>query len=382
MNDYICYENKELTMIKHNYKYKIALIGFRLSGGGSDKVMATLSIFFEKYGIEIHNIIVLDEVSYPYSGKLVNLGLLKNKKNGFINKFKRLNALRNYLNENNFDYIIDFRFRTKIIQELILARFIYNTKTIFTVHSFLIDHYMPNNSWLTRLMYNHCYANVAIVKQMKELIMSRHNLKNVVTIANPINLDEVNDKCNEEIDINFEFIIAIGQFENTIKQFDKLILSYSNSVLPQREIHLVILGNGDAETLKKVAVDGNVEDFVHLLGYQNNPFKYLKKAQFLVLSSKNEGFANVLVEALACETPVVAFDCPCGPSSIIIDQVNGILVENQNLNKLTEAINLMVLNEKLYRYCKQNTLESIKPFLLDNIGNQWLDLLDISKIRN
>lgn len=365
-------------MIKQNYKYKIALIGYRLSGGGSDKVMATLSIFFEKYEIKVHNIIVLDEVSYPYSGKIVNLGLLKNERNGLINKYKRLITLRSYLRENDFDFIIDFRFRTKIIQELILARFIYNTKTIFTVHSFLIDHYMPNNSWLTRLMYNNCYANVAIVEQMKELIVSKHNLKNVVTIANPINLEEVNDKCNEEIEINFDYIIAVGQYENAIKQFDKLILSYANSILPQREIHLVILGNGDAETLKKAAIDGKVENFVHLLGYQNNPFKYLKKAQFLVLSSKNEGFANVLVEALACETPVVAFDCLCGPSTIIIDKVNGILVENQNLNKLTEAINLMVLDEKLYRYCKQNTLESIKPFLLDKIGKQWLDLLNIS----
>lgn len=365
-------------MIKQNYKYKIALIGYRLSGGGSDKVMATLSIFFEKNQIEVHNIIVLDEVFYPYSGELINLGTLKNKSNGLLNKFKRLSVLRNYLKKNNFDYIIDFRFRTKIIQELILARFIYNTKTIFTVHSYLIDHYMPNNSWLTRLMYNHCFANVAIVDQMKELILREHNLKNVVTIANPINFDEVNDKFNEEIDVNFDYIIAIGQYENAIKQFDKLILSYSDSILPQKDIHLVILGNGNAEALKKVAEDSNVKDFVHLLGYQNNPFKYLKKAEFLVLSSKNEGFANVLVESLACETPVVAFDCPCGPSSIIIDKVNGILVENQNLGKLTESINLMVSDEKLYRYCKQNAIESIMKFSLDEIGKQWLDLMKIS----
>lgn len=366
-------------MIKQNYKHKIALIGYRLSGGGSDKVMATLSIFFENKGIEVHNIIVIDEVSYPYSGKLINLGMLKNESNGLINKFKRLSALRNYLNANDFDFIIDFRFRTKIIQELILARFIYNTKTIFTVHSYLIDHYMPNNSWLTRLMYNHCFANVAIVEPMKELIVNKHNLKNVVTIANPVNLDEVNSNSDEEIDIDFDYIIAIGQYENSIKQFDKLILSYANSNLPQKKIHLLILGNGTKELLKKVAVKNNVEQLVHLLGYQINPFKYLKRAKFLVLSSKNEGFANVLVEALACETPVIAFDCPCGPDTIIIDKVNGILVENQNLSKLTEAINLMILDDKLYSFCKHNALESIKPFLLDTIGNEWLKLLNIKE---
>lgn len=365
-------------MIKQNYKYKIALIGFRLSGGGSDKVMATLSIFFEKQGIEVHNIIVVDQVSYPYAGKLVNLGTLKNESNGLINKIKRLKALHSYLKANDFDFIIDFRFRTKIIQELILARLVYNTKTIFTVHSFLIDHYMPNNSWLTRLMYNHCYANVAIVDQMKELIVGKHLLKNVVTIANPVNLEEVNNSKNKKIDLDFEYIIAIGQYENPIKQFDKLIVSYAKSILPQKKLHLVILGNGDQEPLQKVALDSKVGDLVHFLGYQNNPFKFLKNAKFLVLSSKNEGFANVLVESLACETPVIAFDCPCGPSTIIKNKVNGILVENQNWEQLTAAINTMTLDEKLYQFCKMNSVESINPFLLENIGLQWLNLMKIN----
>lgn len=365
-------------MILTNKKYKIALIGYRLSGGGSDKVMATLSIFFEKRGIEIHNIIVLDEVSYLYSGKLVNLGLLKNKSNGLINKFRRLKVLRNYLNENNFDYIIDFRFRRKIIQELILSRFIYNTKTIFTVHSFLIDHYMPNNSWLTRLMYSHCFANVAITKQMNELIVEKHQLKNLVTIFNPVNTEEINLKSIEEINLDFDYIIAIGQYESSIKQFDKLILSFVNSILPMKQIHLVILGEGNKKLLEDVIKQNNIADYVYLLGYQNNPFKYLKRARFLVLCSENEGLPNVILESLACETPVVAFDCSSGPREIIINNKNGILVENQNFEKLTQAMGEMVEDQNLYRYCKSNALDSIKPFMLDEIGEQWLDLMKIS----
>ena len=369
-------------MISANKKYKIALIGFRLSGGGSDKVMATLSLFFEKNNIEVHNIIVLDEVSYRYAGKLVNLGKLKNDSNGLFNKFKRMYVLRKYLKAQDFDFIIDFRFRTKIIQELLLSRWIYNAKTIFTVHSYLIDHYMPNIPWLTRLMYNHCYANVAIVPQMRELIETTHGLKNLVTIANPVNLEEINDTINEAIDIDFDYIIAIGQYENPIKQFDKLIVSYAHSVLVKNKIHLLILGNGDKKPLLQLAEDHNIADYVHFLGYQVNPFKYLKKARFLALTSENEGFANVLVESLACQTPAISFDCPCGPSTIIIDKYNGLLVENQSIVKFTEAMDLMITDEKLYLYCKQNALQSITPFLLENIGKQWLDLMKIETPKN
>lgn len=365
-------------MILPNKKYKIALIGYRLSGGGSDKVMANLSLFFESKGIDVHIITVIDEVSFPYAGKLVNLGLLKNKTNGVLNKMKRLLTLQKYLNNNGFDFIIDFRFRTKVFQELLVSRWIYNTKTIFTVHSFLIDHYMPNNSWLTRLMYNHCYANVALVPAMRTLIEQKHDLKNVVTIANPVNIVEINKKSAEKIDIAFDYIIAIGQFENPIKQFDLLISSYGNSILPEKQIHLLILGEGDRTALEVEVKKVKMEDFVHFLGYQDNPFNYLKKAKFLVLSSKNEGMPNVILESLACATPVVSFECPSGPKEMIHNRENGILVENQNWQKLTDAMNEMVTDETLYQYYKQNTLESISPFLLENIGQQWLDLMKIS----
>jgi N-acetylgalactosamine-N,N'-diacetylbacillosaminyl-diphospho-undecaprenol 4-alpha-N-acetylgalactosaminyltransferase len=53
---------------------------------------------------------------------------------------------------------------------------------------------MPRKPWLTRLMYSHCYANVALVDQMRELIVKTHQLENVVTIANPINTQEIHEK--------------------------------------------------------------------------------------------------------------------------------------------------------------------------------------------
>jgi N-acetylgalactosamine-N,N'-diacetylbacillosaminyl-diphospho-undecaprenol 4-alpha-N-acetylgalactosaminyltransferase len=363
-------------MIEQHKKYKIALIGYRLSAGGSDRVMARLSVFFEKQGIEVHNLIVIDEVSYPFAGKLINLGLHKNQKNDVLNKYRRMMVLRSYLLQNKFDYIIDFRFRTKPLQELILAKLIYNTTAIFTIHSYLINHYMPDNSWLTRLMYNSSYANVAVTNQIKERIAIEHKLTNLVTIFNPIDIVEIETKKDEIIDLSYEFIIAIGQFENPIKQFDLLIEHYAKSNLPLQNIHLVILGDGDVSKLNNAILETNFHDKIHLLGYQENPFKFVSKAKFLVLSSQNEGLPNVILEALACQTPVVTFDCPSGPREIVNGK-NGVLVENQNWQELILAMNKMIEDEVFYKSCKQNSLESCAPFLLDTIGRQWLDLMKI-----
>lgn len=367
-------------MILSVKKYKIALVGFSLSKGGAEKVMANLSIFFENNGIEIHNITVLDGVVYPYSGKHFNMGLLKNESNNFANKWKRLIYLKRYLKAHDFDFIIDFRPRTKVIQELFLSRFIYKSKTILTVHSFLIDYYVPKNVWLARLIYNPAYATVAIVDQITTLLEAQYQLKNLVTILNPINLNEVKDKCNEEVGIDFEYIIGIGQYADNIKQFDKMILSYANSLLPDKNIHLVILGQGNKVPLEKISFENNVLNNVHFLGHKKNPFKYLKKAKFFVLSSLNEGMPNVLLESLACGTPVIAFDCLTGPSKIIINKKNGILVENQNTEKLTQAMNLFIEDSDLYNYCKLNAIESIQQFSLENIGKQWLNLMKINNI--
>lgn len=366
-----------------NKKIKIALIGYRLGSGGAEKVMANLSIFFEKHNIEVHNIIVINQVLYPFEGKLINLGLLKTSRNGFFDKLRRLYFLKRYLSRNKFDFIIDFRFRNKPVQELLIAKFLYKSKTIFTVHSYLIDHYMPNWSYLTRIMYQKCYKIVTVTNNIKKFIEKKHSLKNLQTIYNPVNVEEIHLKYNNLINFKDEFIIGIGQMETNVKQFDVLIEAYANSELVSKNIHLILLGQGQQMArLKTLAEQKMVANSVHFFGYDENPYKYLKNSRFFVLSSANEGMPNVLLESLACHTPVISFDCLSGPNEIITDRYNGLLVENQNRDQLTLAMNLFCTDTKLYNFCKSNAFASISKYTLENIGSQWLDLMQINKLQN
>tara|TARA_R110002049_G_C9104487_1_gene557250 strand:- start:226 stop:1335 length:1110 start_codon:yes stop_codon:yes gene_type:complete len=355
---------------------KIALVGYRLNGGGAERVAATLSHFFHDTNIEVHHIIVLDDIAYSYSGSVFNLGKLKNKTNGLFNKLNRLIALKKYLNQHQFDFIIDFRFRTKPIQELLIARVFYNSKSIFTVHSSELEVYMPNQSFLTRITYANAYKIIAITKSMQEMIESKHNLKNVMTIYNPINSEEIMKLAQEKVDLDYDYVISAGRFDSNVKQFDKLIYAYAQSVLPNNNIHLVILGEGTRKNeLIEVARKNGVSNLVHFLGFKNNPYKYYKQAKFYILSSMLEGMPMVLIEALSCGTPVISFDCETGPREIISDRENGLLVENQNIEKLIDAINLFETDNALYTYCKSNSTKIISKFSIKKIGKQWLKLM-------
>lgn len=360
-------------------KIKIALVGYRLNKGGAERVGAILSTFFDKHGLDVHNIIVLDDIGYPYAGRLKNLGKLKNKTNGPLNKLIRLIELRKYLKHNDFEFIIDFRFRIKPIQEFLISRYVYNTKTIFTVHSAKLNSYMPDQTFLTQLIYANCFKIVSITKEMQRMIEKKHRLKNVTTIYNPVNIEEITQRASEPISLNFDFIIGVGQYDTNVKQFDKLIYAYSQSILPKKNIHLVLLGEGSLKPkLIQVAKENGIENKLHLLGYKKNPYKYIRQALFYVLSSAHEGMPMVLLESLVCGTPIVSFDCKTGPSEIIEDRKNGLLVEDQNIDKLIENMNLFLMDKKLYQYCKSNTIQSAQMYSVDAIGKQWLDLMEFN----
>lgn len=356
-------------------KYKIALIAYRLSGGGGDKVMANLSQFFDSCGIEVHIITVIDEPGYDYKG--IVFSTQKHKVNdGLIGRFTRLKALYQYFRKHKFDYIIDFRFRTKNLQELLISKLVYNAPFFLTVHSSDLTHYIPPNKSWANAIYNKAKAVVVITDYMQKKVKQQYDFKHIKLIYNPVDFDLVHQKMLKSIDLKGNFILAVGQMENTIKQFDHLLKAYANSAIT---IPLVICGDGKLiNQYKELASQLNISQNVIFTGFQPNPYAYMYRAKFTVLCSAFEGLPNVLIESLACGTPVVSYNCVSGPNEIIIHEKNGLLVENQNINELALAMNRMWNDDVLYEYCKTNAITSVKKFDLETIGNQWLDLMQLS----
>ena len=115
---------------------------------------------------------------------------------------------------------------------------------------------------------------------------------------------------------------------------------------------------------------------VHCEGPVSDIEKKYAESSFLVLSSRNEGFGLVMVEAMAAGLPVVAFDCPCGPSDIITPQEDGILVENGNVKKLGEAICCLIDNPTMRQRFGVKARENANRFSQGDVMSLWIHLFE------
>ena len=102
----------------------------------------------------------------------------------------------------------------------------------------------------------------------------------------------------------------------------------------------------------------------------------MKYAKFFILSSRYEGFANVLLEALACGTPVIATDCETGTSEIIENGENGILVPVADEEALKEAMEKLFNDKGLYNKLKANSSRSVERFDIETIIKDWKNLFE------
>lgn len=132
-------------------------------------------------------------------------------------------------------------------------------------------------------------------------------------------------------------ILSVGSLEPR-KDFSTLLRAFS-IIRAKRQCRLLILGKGsEKENLLGLARELGVGNDLDLPGFTPNPYPYMRQADVFVLSSKREGASAVIVEALACSTPVVSTDCPSGPAETLQNGKLGRLVPVGNHQEMAKAI--------------------------------------------
>jgi glycosyltransferase involved in cell wall biosynthesis len=226
---------------------------------------------------------------------------------------------------------------------------------------------------LIQMIYKQAYALVLPAKGMEasiKKIFGFENLSNCRIIHNPVAQLEPSTKVKVN---NRKFILGVGRLSFE-KGFDRLIDAFAN--LNLKNIDLLIVGEG-AEYAKLIQQikDLKLQKHVKLIGLKSNVQDYYHQAELFVLPSRNEGYPNALIEAMSLGCPSVAIDCDFGPAEIIKHNQNGLLVPNNNINKLSASIYSVLMNPILKNRISINAKKINRSNSIERISKHWQQLI-------
>ncbi|MGM8216829.1 glycosyltransferase [Bacillaceae bacterium W0354] len=358
-------------------KKKILFFLYRLAGGGAERTILNI----------IKN---LDEEEFE-----IILVLSSSKNNDYIELLPS-NVKVRYLNEDRLRY--SFLRLSKCIKEEnpdLLFSTVNENNIILLIAKILSFKNIPAivressnrtqagkatrlNKKVTRFLYNQFADRIISLSQgvCDDLINNFGiNKSKVNIIYNPIDIENINKLGSEEVydlDINTgeKLIIAVGRLVEA-KDFFTLIKAF-HLVSSEVNAKLLILGKGPKETeLIALCKKLKVENKVVFGGFKQNPYKYIKKADLFVLSSKWEGFGHVIVEAMASGTPVIATDCNSGPREIIGNDQYGVLVPVSDYEEIAMKLVFLLKDEDSREYYRKKGIERAYRFEASKITKEY-----------
>lgn len=301
---------------------KVFFIIPSIAGGGAEKVFVDLVNGIDKTIFDVTLIYLTDEgKAYEVSStvRVINLEV-KRARNAPIKIIKLIRSEKPELIISTLGHLNTM---------LLMMKKLFPRKTKLIIRQTNIRSLSKNKNKIQQIIqktlnkfYNNADEIISQSESMKKDFIKLTNVrKNVVTIYNPVDVETILIKAKETVDHDFtsahkNFFFA-GRL-NEVKRIPLIIDAFKSYHEKHDQSNLYILGEGpEKEKLEDYIKINNLSDSVKLLGFQKNPYKWLKHADLFIMASKNEGMPNVLLEALALEIPVLIQKHPGGTEEIM-----------------------------------------------------------------
>lgn len=348
-------------------KQKIIFHTGSLAGGGAQRVIVTLLRELDRTRFEGY--LVLREREGVYFDFVPPDIPIITFPNGTLSRRKNISQLGKIISELQPDLVISFLDGANVLalETKLLKRprcsFIISQRNNLSISLQRNYPYSTWRRWLKRQQFTLLYRKADHIISLSQGVKTDlvHNFKlpdrMITPIHNPIDLALVEERSQAQVDYPWNrdeqhIILGVGRlieqkgFSDLIKAFAKIQTSGTLSLSHGEASHskgrpckLVILGEGVLrDELESLVASFNLQEHVYMPGFVDNPWAYMRDTDLFVLSSHWEGLGNVIIEAMACGTPVIATDCDFGPGEIIQHGENGMLVPVHDIERLAEAM--------------------------------------------
>ncbi len=371
-------------------KKNILIVYTDLGDGGIQRLISVSSTELQnKYNLTL--LLFRDIKLFSFSGEIIQHNI--EMKSSIFSKIgvtlSRMRKLGAVLKEKNYDLVLSHSLNVHV--STLLAKFVYrfSMPLVCVYHSNI--HKKIKSMGLIRYVVK--FVNIRFIKYAsgfigvsegvkQQLIQLGAHTDKCIAIPNPVDIKSIVESAKAAIAKKYQklfsrkkTIITVGRLVEA-KNIPLLLDSFKD-VLQQIDCNLIIIGSGDlySQINAKIAAM-SLQQHVHMLGWQTNPFALINASDLFVLSSKWEGFGNVIIEAMACKVPVVATDCPYGPGDIITNEKNGLLVESENKEQLTNAMLQALTDSSKAKVLKKNGYLRSKDFSAKTIARMYTDFFE------
>ena len=356
-------------------KKNICLIIPSLQAGGMERVMCELAGYLCKNrNDEIHLVMygINPHIFYAVPENLIihKPDLLFNSRFRFISTVKRLFYLRKKIKSIRPDASLSFGERWNSF--VILALYGLNFRL------FVSDRCQPDKSlgwmhdFLRRRLYIKATGIIVQTEIAKSIYHTLYHHSNIKVIGNPIRkIERLKDQERENI------VLSVGRLIES-KHHDELIKVFAQINHP--EWKLLIIGDDALKQKNKIKLQAliaslQMEQKIILTGACNNVDEYYKKSKIFAFTSSSEGFPNVIGEAQAAGLAVITFDCIAGPSDLIKDSYNGILIDLFDYASFEQKLQLLMNDADTRNKLSKYAINTVQEFSTEKIVEQFYNFL-------